>query len=99
MLQPPWPPYQIQDARGINERGQISATGIDLRNNEKHALILNPILPGDLDADGDIDTDDLLELLTSWGPCSECDECLADVDGDCVVGISDLLVLLGNWGP
>jgi glucose/arabinose dehydrogenase/plastocyanin len=51
--------------------------------------------PGDLDADGDVGTDDLLTLLGDWGPCEGCP---ADIDGDGDVDTGDLLILLANWG-
>ena len=54
--------------------------------------------PGDLNGDGVINTSDLLILLGSWGPCNDCDNCVADLDGDCIVNTSDLLILFGNWG-
>lgn len=54
--------------------------------------------PGDLDGDGSVGVSDLLILLGSWGPCGDCDDCIADLDDDCTVGVSDLLILLGNWG-
>ena len=53
---------------------------------------------GDLDGDGTVGVSDLLILLGSWGPCGDCDDCIADLDDDCTVGVSDLLILLGNWG-
>ena len=53
---------------------------------------------GDLDGDGSVGAADLLILLVSWGPCADCDDCIADIDGDCSVGASDLLILLVNWG-
>ena len=40
----------------------------------------------------------LLILLGLWGPCDDCNNCLADLDDDCTVGVKDLLILLGNWG-
>ena len=52
--------------------------------------------PGDIDADGAVDLEDLLELLVHWGPCPP--PCPADVDGDGTVGIQDLLLLLIHWG-
>ncbi len=60
--------------------------------------------PGDVDDDGDVDFQDLLALLASWGPCpthpgASSDECPADIDGDGVVGIGDLITLLAHWGP
>jgi len=51
--------------------------------------------PGDLDADGTVDTTDLLALLASWG---DCDGCPADINGDGLVNTTDLLTLLANWG-
>lgn len=55
-------------------------------------------IPGDLDGDGTVGAVDLLILLSSWGPCADCDDCVADLDDDCNVGASDLLILLDNWG-
>ncbi len=55
-------------------------------------------IPGDLDGDGFVTVKDLLILLGAWGPCADCDACVADIDGDCSVGVKDLLILLANWG-
>lgn len=52
----------------------------------------------DLNGDGVVGVSDLLILLGSWGPCTDCDDCVADIDGDCSVGMTDLLILLNNWG-
>jgi hypothetical protein len=51
--------------------------------------------PGDIDHDGDVDTQDLLALLAAWGPCEGCPE---DLNGDGIVNTEDLLTLLANWG-
>lgn len=59
---------------------------------------LNPTSGGDLNCDGTVGAADLLILLGFWGPCGDCDNCLADLDDDCNVGASDLLILLVNWG-
>lgn len=55
---------------------------------------------GDLNGDGSIGINDLLILLTAWGPCAApCPPaCAGDLDGDCAVGITDFLSLLKNWG-
>ncbi len=56
-----------------------------------------PSEPCDLDADGVVGVADFIALLSAWGACPDCGNCLADFDGDCSVGITDLLVLLANW--
>lgn len=53
--------------------------------------------PSDLDQDGDTTVEDILVLLSAWGPCGDCQMCPADLDGDCVVGAEDLAILLSNW--
>jgi hypothetical protein len=59
-----------------------------------------PMIPGDLDGDGDVDVGDLLGLLAAWGPCPGCPPatCPADLNGDCQVNVTDLLLMLANWG-
>lgn len=55
--------------------------------------------PGDLDGNGVVNFNDLLELLSAWGPCPPRPEpCPADLDGNGTVDFSDVLILLGNWG-
>ena len=76
---------EIQDGFGAHN---MAAAGVDCPD----------AVPGDLDGDGVIGVSDLLILLASWGPCADCDDCVADLDGDCSVGVSDLLILLNNWG-
>jgi hypothetical protein len=62
--------------------------------------IVNPnVIPGDVNGDGIVDTEDLLLLLASWGPCPDPPEdCPADFDGNGTVDTADLLILLANWG-
>ncbi len=55
-------------------------------------------VPGDLDQDGQVGSQDVLLMLGEWGACSDCGICPADVDDDCSVTAVDLLILLGNWG-
>ncbi|MHC4427405.1 MAG: right-handed parallel beta-helix repeat-containing protein [Planctomycetota bacterium] len=52
----------------------------------------------DLNGDGSVGVNDFLLLLSSWGPCADCDNCSADFDGDCEVGVTDFLKLLACWG-
>jgi hypothetical protein len=50
--------------------------------------------PGDLNGDGLLNVEDLLLMLSAWGPCPGCAE---DITGDGVVDVSDLLLLLSYW--
>jgi len=55
--------------------------------------------PADLDKDGVVDFNDLLILLSAWGPCPIAPPlCVYDLDGDGLIGFSDLLILLSDWG-
>ncbi|MBT7351304.1 MAG: EF-hand domain-containing protein, partial [Phycisphaerae bacterium] len=49
---------------------------------------------GDLNGDGMIGVDDLLQLLSAWGSCDGCEE---DLNNDGLVGVDDLLAMLGVW--
>ena len=73
-------------------------TSLDRNNNGIPDECEPPGIPGDLDGDGVVGVKDLLILLGEWGPCDDCNDCVADIDGDCTVGVKDLLILLGNWG-
>jgi hypothetical protein len=53
---------------------------------------------GDVIRDGVVGFDDLIELLSQWGPCPPPDMCRADLDCDGVVGFSDLILVLANFG-
>ena len=51
-------------------------------------------LPGDMNGDGFLNVEDLLMMLSAWGPCSGCAE---DITGDGVVDVTDLLQFLSYW--
>jgi hypothetical protein len=50
----------------------------------------------DVDGSGVVDFDDVLRVLSAWGPCEGCPE---DVNRDDEVGFDDLLRVLSAWGP
>lgn len=81
------------------DTGQLTLLGQSGIKEGMSGLAIVPTVspcPADLDENGSIGLRDLLQLLSSWGPC-QC--CAADLDGDAVVGIADLLELLTQWGP
>jgi len=51
-------------------------------------------LAGDLNGDGFVGVDDLLQLLAAWGTCAGCVE---DLTNDGMVGVDDLLLMLSLW--
>ena len=87
---------RISGAFDINDQGVIAGRATD--GAASFAVLLHPLSPGDIDGDGSVGVKDLLILLGDWGPCADCDDCIADLDDDCTVGVKDLLILLGNWG-
>ena len=52
--------------------------------------------PGDIDGSGSVEVNDVLALLSKWGPCP--DPCPADLDLDGEVEVDDILALLSYWG-
>jgi len=55
---------------------------------------------GDVNRSGEINVQDLLAVIGSWGPCPPgCHSpCAGDVTGSCVVNVDDLLLVIGAWG-
>ena len=68
------------------------------RPNIAAATLLGPLAPrpGDVNADGLVDSTDLSIILAGWGACQN-DACLGDVDGNTVVDALDLNVLFSTW--
>ncbi len=87
-----------------DDRGQIAydqwvLNGMSAPLDMDMAIIdLGSSNPADLNGDGVVSTADLLILLSSWGPCDDCNDCPADIDDNCSVGTGDLLILFTNWG-
>ena len=61
------------------------------------ALAAPPFRPEDLNRDGAVNAQDIAILLGAWGPCADCDACVADLNGDCDVGAPDIAALLSAW--
>ncbi len=52
---------------------------------------------GDLDDDNLVNTDDLAQLLSLWGPCDAELPCPADLDNSGAVAALDIAILLSHW--
>jgi len=63
--------------------------------------------PGDIDGNTVVNVNDLLSVVSTWGPCpAPCPpRCTADIaplgppQGDCQVNVNDLLAVITTWGP
>jgi hypothetical protein len=53
-------------------------------------------VPGDVNGDGAVDADDLVEVILAWGPCPP-PPCPADLDDNGVVDADDLVLVILNW--
>lgn len=63
-----------------------------------------PPCPADIDHSGSVNVNDLLNVITHWGPCpAPCPPpCSADISpsgGNCQVNVNDLLLVITSWGP
>jgi hypothetical protein len=56
--------------------------------------VLDDVVVGDVNGDGNIDVTDILLVISAWGPCSGCIE---DLDHSGEVDVTDLLIIIGNW--
>ncbi|MCH2134301.1 MAG: right-handed parallel beta-helix repeat-containing protein [Phycisphaerales bacterium] len=53
-----------------------------------------PVCAMDINADGAVDVNDVLQVINAWGNCI----CVEDVNGDTVVDVTDLLAIIDEWG-
>jgi hypothetical protein len=61
------------------------------------------VCPADATGDHAVNIDDLLAVISDWGPCAAwptaCNGDVAPVVGNQVVNIADLLAVIAHWGP
>jgi hypothetical protein len=57
-------------------------------------------IAADTNCDGVVNIDDLVNVITHWGPCpGACPPaCAGDINGNCVVDIDDLVAVITSWG-
>lgn len=85
----------IGDVKGINFEA-VDESSLMVNADSGQAA---PCMPGDVDANGAVNIDDLFEVIASWGPCSFCP---ADIwpegGGDGIVEVDDLFTIVNTWG-
>ncbi len=89
------PPAFIGDYSGLGVGGSYALPCYLSNQNGDSDIFIHRIVdpPGDLDADGDVDLEDLAVLLASYGVDDG-----GDIDGDGRTDLNDLAVLLSNYG-
>ena len=56
-------------------------------------------MPGDIDGNGVVNVNDLLAVMSAWGPCQPLPaSCPADLVHDGVINVNDLLLVIGHGG-
>jgi hypothetical protein len=53
-----------------------------------------PVCEDDINADGVVNVNDLLAVISRWGACV----CMEDINGDALVNVDDLLLVIQDWG-
>ena len=53
--------------------------------------------PGDVDRNGTVNVNDLLQVISTWGPCPNPLTCPADLNVSGQVDVNDLLEVITNW--
>ena len=86
-----------QGAKDLGATGRDDFYGFGRIDAAASFALLAPPMPEDLNGDGAVNAQDLAILLGAWGPCVDCDGCVADLNGDCAVGAQDLAQLLAAW--
>jgi hypothetical protein len=73
------------------------------------ALDTSCVLSGDLDSDGDVDIDDVMEVASRWrtsceipNPDGDDDtpnyDPLYDIDDNCIINVVDIMLVVKHWG-
>jgi probable HAF family extracellular repeat protein len=91
-------PVFILHARDITDEGRIIGYGIVPGAGSNEAIKLTPLHPraGDVDCDLDVDVDDLLGVINTWGAC-DVKQCHADLNEDFIVNLLDLMIVISDW--
>lgn len=58
-------------------------------------LVCGEDVPGDVNGDGVVDVEDLVQVILDWGPCPP--PCPSDLNGDGEVDVEDLVAVILNW--
>jgi len=89
--------WDLGSATGISDDGSvITGWGFGPGGIEGWIVTLEEDSPADINGDGAVDVNDLLMVISGWGPCGFF--CPADINDDDVVNVLDLLMVIQDWG-
>lgn len=90
---------RLDDGRLLLVGGGVPFLGSTFPSASAELFSVTAVITADLDCSGAVDVQDLLQLLSAWGPCAAVcpPACTGDIDEDCDVGVTDLLALLAAW--
>jgi uncharacterized membrane protein len=85
----------LEYGKAISDNGSIVVDSINSAF-QNLVVLMRPVspAPGDTDCNTRVDMDDLLHVITAWGPCLGCS---ADLNGDHSVNVEDLMLVITNW--
>ncbi len=92
--------WLLQGATGIamvNGQEWIIGNGVLNGNGVSHAFLMRPAMPGDANADGQVDVNDLTIVLTNFGQTGM-SWSQGEFTGDGTVDVNDLTIVLANYG-
>lgn len=89
------PPVDTEATIGMFKPSAL-AGGVTLAAAGPSAKGCGEVCPEDLSGNGQVDFEDILEVLGHWG---EDGSMGGDTNGDNAVNFEDILVILGAWGP
>jgi hypothetical protein len=103
----PWNPNTSHYVADALENGTLLIGGRNATGSNGMAFIIRPLpqspddpkccsFPGDANCDQIINIDDLVQVITHWGPCQACP---ADFDHNNQVNIDDLVTVITHWSP
>jgi probable HAF family extracellular repeat protein len=62
------------------------------------ATIPSLVCTADIVLNGEVDVDDLLAVINTWGPCIDCSADIVPLGGNGLVDVDDLLGVINSWG-
>jgi hypothetical protein len=57
------------------------------------------VCASDTDDSGEVDVEDIIQVILAWGCDAGCDTCDGDTNGDATTDAEDLMNVIANWGP